>query len=248
MNEWWVCPKLAASEEGHFFRGLDQVFSLQGEVLSEGKLNRMSRVKVAGRSYYVKLYFQGGKRLRRWLGKSRLHSERKNLLYFRQWQLPCPEVLAYGVQKTGPFFIKGAIVTEEIPDSMDLVQWTQNNVSQFDDQQWLDCISKQLAAITRCLHQKNFAHGDLKWRNILVTTKEKPEIFLIDCPGGDFWYWPFLQYRIVKDLACLDKEARKVLSKTQRLRFFLDYCKQKKLTPKTKKQLSKVLSFFAGRE
>jgi hypothetical protein len=42
------------------------------------------------------------------------------------------------------------------------------------------------------------------------------------CPAGTFWWGPFLRYRIVKDLACLDKVAKYHLSRTQRLRFYLN--------------------------
>ncbi len=248
MVSWWIHPDLAQSVAGGHFRDLDSVFALTGEVLSDGSLNRMSRVEIDGRTFYVKLYFRGGKRLRRWLGQSRLQTEWLNLQRFRQWGLLCPDILAYGIQKYGPFFVRGALVTSAIPAAYDLAYWAKNCHFQFEQKEWLGAVSVQVAAITRTLHQKGFAHGDLKWRNLLVTQGEVPLVYCIDCPDGRFWRSPFLSYRIIKDLACLDKIAARILTKTQRLRFFLDYRQEKKLTSESKKQIKKILKFFSGRE
>jgi hypothetical protein len=57
-----------------------------------------------------------------------------------------------------------------------------------------------------------------------------------------------LRYRIVKDLACLDKLAKYHLSRTQRLRFYLDYAQKKRLDDADKRRIRKVLRFFEGRE
>ncbi len=57
-----------------------------------------------------------------------------------------------------------------------------------------------------------------------------------------------LRYRIIKDLACLDKVAKYQLPRSVRLRFFLQYRGHSKLTPADKKMLRRILGFFAGRE
>jgi hypothetical protein len=60
--------------------------------------------------------------------------------------------------------------------------------------------------------------------NILVTQEsEKPQIYLIDCPAGQRWIGALRHYRLLKDIACLDKLAKQQLRRTQRMRFFLDY-------------------------
>ena len=73
-------------------------------------------------------------------------------------------------------------------------------------------------------------------------------LYLIDCPTGAFWHGPFLQRRIVKDLACLDKVAKYQLSRTQRLRFYLQYCQRKRLVDKDKPRIRQILNYFQGRE
>ena len=57
-----------------------------------------------------------------------------------------------------------------------------------------------------------------------------------------------LEYRIIKDLACLDKLGKQVLSCTQRLRFYHDYAERSRLNAKDKKRLRAIVSFFKGRE
>jgi RIO-like serine/threonine protein kinase len=96
------------------------------------------------------------------------------------------------------------------------------------------------------MHAHGFVHNDLKWRNLLVDTAGK--LYFIDCPSGGFWRGPFLRYRIVKDLACLDKMAKYHLSRTDRLRFYLDYAGKRRLADEDKKIVRKIVRFFEGRE
>ena len=60
--------------------------------------------------------------------------------------------------------------------------------------------------------------------------------------------WPLLHYRIIKDLACLDKVAKRVLSRTQRLRFYLQYRGRVRLSQSDKQRVRRILKFFEGRE
>ncbi|MNR27365.1 3-deoxy-D-manno-octulosonic-acid kinase [compost metagenome] len=118
--------------------------------------------------------------------------------------------------------------------------------SRLADPRWVDRVSRQLAKATQQLHQHGFAHNDLKWRNLLVD--QAGNLFLIDCPTGTFWWGPFLRYRIIKDLACLDKLAKYHLSRSQRLRFYLQYLGRPSLQAGDKRQVRRILSFFEGRE
>ena len=47
------------------------------------------------------------------------------------------------------------------------------------------------------MHDHNFTHNDLKWRNLLIDDQQT--LYLIDCPNGDFWRGFWLKYRITKD-------------------------------------------------
>ena len=57
-----------------------------------------------------------------------------------------------------------------------------------------------------------------------------------------------MRRRIIKDLACLDKVAKYHLSRTQRLRFYLQYQRRGRLIPADRALIGQVLEYFEGRE
>jgi RIO-like serine/threonine protein kinase len=205
--------------------------------------------------YYVKRYAGNGKNarrrwygLRQWLAPVRVKKEWQNLLAFRSWGIPTARLAAYGIERHWGGFRRGALVTEEIRDTTDLAKVALQNDDRLRDRRWVGEVAAQVARITRRMHDAGFAHNDLKWRNLLVTHGERPQVYLIDCPSGSYWWQPFLSYRIVKDLACLDKVAKYHLTRTQRLRFYLDYAQHARLTAGDKKRVRRIMEFFEGRE
>ena len=109
-------------------------------------------------------------------------------------------------------------------------------------------VARQVALATRMMHDQGFTHNDLKWRNLLVDDQALANVYLIDCPGGSFWWGPMLRYRIIKDLACLDKLAKHHLSRARRLAFYKMYLGKARLDSEDRKQLRAILAFFEGRE
>lgn len=246
MNGWRVLPGVPEDAAAKF-ADLNTVFALQGEVVARAPISEVVRVEVGPVRYYVKRYAGlGTKPWRRSMTTPRVQKEWRNLQRFADWGLPIPPIVGYGLERRRGRFLRGALVTAEIPRTTDLAQMARCADPCLTDRRWCDSISRQLAAATRCLHQHRFAHGDLKWRNLLVDDTGK--LYLIDCPSGGFWWPPFLEYRIVKDLACLDKIAKHHLSRTQRLRFYLDYLQRRRLDARDKRRLRRIVDFFAGRE
>ena len=113
---------------------------------------------------------------------------------------------------------------------------------------WVRHVSLQVARATRMMHDQGFTHNDLKWRNLLVDDQALANVYLIDCPAGSFWWGPMLRYRIIKDLACLDKLAKHHLSRSGRLAFYKMYLGKARLDTADRKQLRAILAFFEGRE
>jgi hypothetical protein len=116
-----------AAKRASAFGDLEQVFALDGEPMAQDSLSRVLRVSVGGKRYYVKRYTGNGKNLRRrwfglrrWLGPPRVRAEWRNLLAFRAWGIPTATLVAYGLERRFGGFLRGALVTEEIPDTMDL--------------------------------------------------------------------------------------------------------------------------------
>ncbi len=236
----------ASPSEQRAFADLDAVFSLQGERLTRDPLSEVIRVELDGARYYVKRYWGAGKGLRRYLGRPRVKAEWQNLKHFARWGVPTASLAAWGLERRGGAFLRGALITRELPDTQDMAWMARNGDPRLRDRHWVNGVSRQLAVATRILHAHQFAHNDLKWRNLLVD--DRGELFFIDCPGGTFWRGTLLRRRIVKDLACLDKVAKHTLSRTQRLRFYLQYTGGTRLSQGDKQRIQQVLAYFEGRE
>ncbi len=243
----WHVVSAADAAARQAFADLDAVFAIDGQVVALDSLTRTLRVEIGGRGYYVKRYAGLGKKpLRRLFATPRVRSEWQNLQHFAVWGIPTAPLVAYGLERKAGRFLRGALVTAEIPDTADLAQLARSGDPRLKSRSWVSGVSLQLADIARRLHAHRFAHGDFKWRNLLVDAAGK--LYLIDCPSGRFWRPPFLEFRIAKDLACLDKVARHHLSRTQRLRFYLDYAQKRKLEAADKRRIRKIVRFFEGRE
>jgi len=243
MSAWFVDPAYASLED---FANLSAVFAVEGSRLTSDPLSEVIRVEIAGVRYYVKRYWGAGKGLRRYMGRPRVKAEWQNLRLFAKWGIPTAPIIAYGLERNHGAFLRGALVTRELENTLNLAEVAERQDERLTDREWVMRVSMQVAQGARTLHDHHFTHNDLKWRNLLVN--DKAELFFIDCPTGDFWYGPLLRYRIIKDLACLDKIAKRVLSRTQRLRFYLQYRGRRRLSDGDKRRVLRILKFFEGRE
>lgn len=254
MHDWTVDPALDGVAAAAF-GSLDAVFACKGTLVAKDPLSRVLRVELDGQCYYIKRYQGNGKNrrrrwfgLRQWLHRPRVRTEWENLLAFQSWGIPTADLVAYGQERRWGGFRRGALITREIPDTVDLSRIARDNDPRLHDRDWIGRVMAQIARITRTLHDHGFAHNDLKWRNLLVSDGTSPQVYLIDCPSGAYWRGVFLRYRIIKDLACLDKIGKYQLSKTQRLRFYLEYAGQTRLRDEDKRRLRRITGFFSGRE
>jgi hypothetical protein len=244
MAGWYLDPTYAGLRME--FGDLASVFALEGKRLTRDPLSEVVLIERDGVRYYVKRYWGAGKGLRRYIGRPRVKAEWQNLKNFAKWGIPTAPIVAYGLERKGGAFVRGALITRELEHTRDLALMAKKGDERLRDAGWVDGVSRQLARATRALHDHHFAHNDLKWRNLLVN--EQAELFLIDCPTGSFWWGPFLRYRVIKDLACLDKVASKVLTRSQRLRFFLQYRGRERLSSGDKRRVRQIVKFFEGRE
>lgn len=240
---WWVAPALEP-----VFGSLDQVFELNGPRVAIGSMGDVIYVEHEGKSYYVKRYVRAGGHVHGWVGTPRVQREWRNLARFAAWGLKVPEVVARGYARRRGRFWRGVLITRAIEHSADLATLARHRDARLRERRWRTRVSDQVADALAVLHKHGFCHGDMKWRNLLVTGGPSPHLFLIDCPAGQHWLGPFLRYRRIKDLACLDKVARHQLSRGARLRFYLRYRGINTLGAAEKRELRKVLSFFQGRD
>ncbi|MEN6336161.1 MAG: lipopolysaccharide kinase InaA family protein [Phycisphaerales bacterium] len=230
------------------FASLDRVFELSGPQVSAGILCNVIKWCVAGRNYYVKRYSPRGKHFRKAFSRNRPLIECRNLQYFSQMGIPVPRVVAHGSQYHLGLLRRGALVTEEVPQAIDLQTLVQTRPEMFQDRAWVFAVMRLLANYVRRIHEDGFTHRDLKWRNILVTGGPTPRIVFLDCPSGRHTLRPWRRYFMARDLADLDRSASTRLSRTMRLRFYLWYRGQTRLGPKDKELITRVVALRRRRE
>jgi tRNA A-37 threonylcarbamoyl transferase component Bud32 len=238
ITSWRLLPEFMHLQTE--FADLNQIFNLQGETITSERLSDLIRIKIADDFYYVKRYRVAGKGLRRFLGKSRIRSEWENLLWFAEQDISTAPVIAYGLETRWGLFHRGAMVTKGIPNSEDLASLARANDPRLNDAVWVKNISLQAAQMLQKMHQKGFVHNDFKWRNLLVDDQDR--LYVIDCPLGAFWRGTLLRYRCIKDLVMLDRVAKYKLTRSQRMRFYLQYRGHQRLTGEDKRQLQQLLS------
>ena len=185
----------------------------------------------------------------KFLGRpSKARCEFQNYATFARLGIACADPVACGEDRDALGRLRRAfIVTRAIPDAQTLVEfWSERRATRVTR----ITLIEQLARWTRCIHDENFFHHDLVWRNILVSRDGKgiPQLWWIDCPRGGFNRWPPLRTRkLLKDLASLDKSAARFCTRTERLRFVKVYLGIKRLTDAAKKLIREELAYRKSR-
>ena len=246
MSKWWFNTKITNQEVLAKLSSFEAAIQVRGEEVSKDKMSRLVKARIADKDYFIKYYYQSGRHLRKYIGRSRIHAEFQNLKLFEKLGIATPKLICYGEFRRKGILRTGVLITEGIDNITDLAILYKNQSLLLKNNKWLRQVINMVADYTSRLHQHGFAHNDLKWRNILVTAE--PKVYFIDCPQGRRRRGIFLKRGIIKDLACLDKVAKYALSRTMRLRFYLAYTGKKRLTKKDKQQIKLILAFFQGRE
>ena len=238
-------PKYKNHPEKETLSDIKRLSSLPIKIVSSDRLCRVGRIEL-DKSYYLKTYCRGNGFLRDLFRQSKFDKEINNQNYFASIGIPTPEIVS--INRDATFFgIKSAyFVTEDVAPAVSLLEHAESGqLSRLNKNQRRDLLEK-LATYTQKLHSDGFAHLDLKWRNILVDIENNNKIYLIDCPAG--YKPPKLTHAYLanKDLACLDRDSRSFLSKTDRLFFYKTYSGIEKIDSDTKQSISKVINFFKG--
>jgi tRNA A-37 threonylcarbamoyl transferase component Bud32 len=244
---WRVTAPYRNTAVGRTVGSLDSVFALRGHYITSSPISCVIRVIIDNQAFYVKTYTRGGKKLKRWFGRSRARAEWENLRYFDRLGIPTAPLVAYGQEMRGGSFRRGALVTREVAGTHDLAQLCADPHPCFKRRRWVRDVRRQIADYTRRLHRDGFGHRDLKLRNILVTLGGTPRVYFIDCPAGRHRRGPMAERWFIKDLAGLDRDARQCASRTERLRFFLEYRGRQTLQSADKQILAQVLRFDRNR-
>lgn len=219
------------------FASLNAVFTLHGEVVTQAKTRDLLRVENRGQIFFVKRYWTAGKRLRKYMFRSRAKAEWENLQYFNHLRVPAPHLVSYGESRRCFNYEGGAFVMHGLNDVLPLdALLSERRLSR----EMRLSLLQQIAQGLRTLHQHQFVHGDFFVRNFLVSIKDS-KVYFTDCPRGRHMWGPFLAYGKVRDLASFYKGAQSVLSLADQLRFYLWYRGETRLTSEGKAMLMKVI-------
>ena len=236
--------------------GVEAVYALQtGTVLKPGATTEVRRLEWSDhgvrRELYVKKYWyptsgdrwSGFYRGTFW-GVSKVRREFENLARLRAWGLDAPAPVAYGEERQAGWLHRSFLISEGIPDplSLDLFIRDLSPKRPASEQRQLrrELIGR-LADYLRRMHEHRFVHHDFFWRNILLSGRSLAHFFLIDSHKGRCWK-PWMETRSrAKDLATLDAPAPSFFRRSERLRFFLRYRGQRRLTRDDKQLLRLIL-------
>ena len=178
---------------------------------------------------YIKIYTSKKHPFERLLRRSRSHNEVRNLLFFGSIGIPTPKILAWGEKRNSiGRVVQDFIITKAVKDTLQLDAFIQavypiqenptHRLSRIE-------IARQLGRWTRKMHDHNFVHEDLKWRNILARQHRfGADLYWIDCPKGSFKKpGAIMDRKKLKDCATLDKLARIYCSIEERTEFIKAY-------------------------
>jgi len=185
----------------------------------------------------------------KFLGRaSKARREFENYSVFARLGVACAQRLAWGEQRDGLRRLRRAfIITRAIPGALPLIDFVARHCpGRWASRGVRSALGRQLAEMTRRIHDAGFFHHDLVWRNILVTFQPpaEPELWWIDCPRGRFDSWsPWRQRRRLRDLASLDKSASKYCSRGERVAFIKHYLRKPKLDSDAKQLIREALDY-----
>lgn len=161
---------------------------------------------------------------------SKARCEYDNYGVFERLNIRCAERIACGEDRDKLGRLRSAfIITRAIPESIGLIEFMNKggpSGTSSSNARARRTVLRQLAAMTRAIHEASFYHHDLVWRNILVNfdSHGAPHVWWIDCPRGQIDRWsPWRRRRQWKDLASLDKCGSQYCSRTERLDFIKAY-------------------------
>jgi len=202
--------------------------------------------------FYVKRYYfaRWANRLRgffrgTFFGMHRGQAEYRALNALREAGIPAVRAVAYGERRIGHFLTACFLITEEVPDAVDLTHYALRLadgrivLTRAQRHRLIRTLATQLAA----LHAAGLSHGNLFWRNILVRSGPdgNPEFFFLDAHPLRAWerlgrgatWW-------CRELAQVAVSALPFTTRAERLRFMRHYCECARLPAALKSHLRQI--------
>lgn len=180
------------------------------------------------------------------LKPSRARSEFRALAAMRRLGINAVRPIAFGERRVLHFVRSCFLITESVPDAMSLVAFIQafgeRSASPHARRARIEILTS-LARQVRHMHEMGFVHRDLFWRNVLIRPipSDRFEFYFLDASVGKrIRIAHRRQDSIVHDIAALGVLAPDFCSKSDQLRFLLEYLDTKSLGPEDRNWLRRV--------
>jgi hypothetical protein len=205
-----------------------------------------------GPGLYIKRYYYPTwrKRLRGTLrgtffGLHRGQAEFRLLNAMRLLGLPAIRPVAYGSRRVGHFVAACFLISEEVPDACNLTTFARDvksgRATLSHDQRAL--LVRRFARQIAELHAAGFAHGQLFWRNVLLRfgPTGEPEFFFLDVrPRRGGRHIGRISRWWLAELAHLAASAVPFTTRSERMRFLVEYFGARRLPPDIKRHIREI--------
>jgi len=226
-----------------------------GDVFSETSTTRVYRLnpnpdRWPGGVFLKRFFYPSPWRF--FLRPAKPYVEARNYQFLRELGLNVPDVLAFGQRRRYGGLIDAVIVTAGIVDARSLETYFSGDPPGLSPEELMEVLD-QMARIVATMHQANFFHIDLQWRNILI---QRPpaggsrdiRVYLIDCPRGGRRVLPFRSWNgRLHDLAGLEKLAGLYLSPKERVKWFKQYTGVRKLSWQDRRLIQSIIRELESR-
>jgi hypothetical protein len=176
---------------------------------------------------HVKVYAYTRHRWRKLLRVGRVGVERRGLAQFQALGLDCPEVVAWGSDRSPSGRLRReCLVTRTVPATQPLEQWVLERRATPQGRRARQLLVARLAAEVRRLHDAGYFHRDLRWRNLMIREGSGGEPIPVwhDSPRGLRCRVPLLMgYFRLRELARMDRAARARCTLRERAEFLRRY-------------------------
>lgn len=177
---------------------------------------------------------------------SRARSEYRALTAMRRLGIHAVRPIAFGERRVLHFVRSCFLITEAVPEAMSLVSFIRTFANHEDAARTRRArleILTSLARQVRHMHEMGFVHRDLFWRNVLIRPlpDDRFEFYFLDATVGRRIRIPQRrQDSIVHDIAALGVLAPRFCSKSDQMRFLLEYLGADRLEPEDRRWLRHV--------
>jgi len=225
---WYEDGWQEALEETGIAAGDNWARLCPGEFVSGGSsITNCYRIQLSnGETVYFKRYVYNRPRIQFWMMPTKAAVEVFSYNFMRRHGMEVPDVVAYGEQRFRGTLFAAFIVTKEIPDTVNLMQFARDqwfNMAEPERSATYQQIADRLCVQVKKMHALGFFHHDLKWKNVLLRQDEDGwHPIWIDSPRGAL---VCLRKRrsVIIELGRLGRLAAYYLSTKQQLRWLHDY-------------------------